>query len=394
MAKVNKKTLSKNIEVGPQRCAVGLVMNLKHARMISAQEEERFRANDDKKKIKNPPQYTRDFTNSSQDLYFRRLLTWYSQTGIQISSWLLIKINKWSYFLSQQWLEMFQENENAKMQTKSGLKKKKISKHLFPHRRLRTMTRTLQSPLSWTWFGPPRWESTPSSSATTGTWQTQHTHGVQNTEACVRDVCLSGRFTSAVVYQGLIMRLGILGGNVYIDFLISGIVEFPAAILILFTIDRIGRRLPFATANIVSGAACLITAFIPESTWYAAVCNSVWDMFTVWNVNVSVADRSRFKLVCSSVCKCTQSQELTMEYNPFFLVSCLMCKKITLINSFTNRLHGTPNHPKGFASLYNVFSTGLFWFKTAVACVGRLGITMAFEIVVFVNTELYPTFIR
>ncbi|KAI5615089.1 solute carrier family 22 member 2 [Silurus asotus] len=108
-------------------------------------------------------------------------------------------------------------------------------------------------------------------------------------------------FTSAVVYQGLIMRLGILGGNVYIDFLISGLVEFPAAILILFTIDRIGRRLPFATANIVSGAACLITAFIPES---------------------------------------------------------------------------------------------MFWFKTAVACVGRLGITMAFEMVVFVNTELYPTFIR
>lgn len=61
------------------------------------------------------------------------------------------------------------------------------------------------------------------------------------------------------------MRLGILEGNVYIDFLISGLVEFPAALLILFTIERIGRRLPFATANFVAGAACLITAFIPDS---------------------------------------------------------------------------------------------------------------------------------
>lgn len=61
------------------------------------------------------------------------------------------------------------------------------------------------------------------------------------------------------------MRLGILGGNVYIDFLISGMVEFPAALLILFTIDRIGRRLPFATANIVAGASCFITAFLPDS---------------------------------------------------------------------------------------------------------------------------------
>uniref|UniRef100_A0A8C4ET24 Solute carrier family 22 member 3 n=1 Tax=Dicentrarchus labrax TaxID=13489 RepID=A0A8C4ET24_DICLA len=112
---------------------------------------------------------------------------------------------------------------------------------------------------------------------------------------------VSSRFTSAVVYQGLIMRLGILGGNVYIDFLISGLVEFPAAFLILFTIERIGRRIPFASANIVAGAACFITALIPDS---------------------------------------------------------------------------------------------MFWFKTVVACIGRLGITMAFEMVVFVNTELYPTFVR
>ena len=73
------------------------------------------------------------------------------------------------------------------------------------------------------------------------------------------------RFTSAIVYQGLIMRVGIAGGNVYIDFLISGLVEFPAAFLILFTIDRIGRRLPFATANIVAGVSCFITAMIPDS---------------------------------------------------------------------------------------------------------------------------------
>ncbi|XP_071324220.1 solute carrier family 22 member 2-like [Trachinotus anak] len=108
-------------------------------------------------------------------------------------------------------------------------------------------------------------------------------------------------FTSAVVYQGLIMRVGIAGGNVYIDFFISGLVEFPAAFFILLTIERIGRRLPFASANIIAGASCIITAFIPDS---------------------------------------------------------------------------------------------MFWFKTVVACIGRLGITMAFEMVVFVNTELYPTFVR
>ncbi|CAO2628727.1 Solute carrier family 22 member 3, partial [Lemmus lemmus] len=108
-------------------------------------------------------------------------------------------------------------------------------------------------------------------------------------------------FTSAVVYQGLVMRLGIVGGNLYIDFFISGLVELPAALLILLTIERLGRRLPFAASNIVAGVACLVTAFLPE---------------------------------------------------------------------------------------------GIPWLRTTVATLGRLGITMAFEIVYLVNSELYPTTLR
>ncbi|OXB57268.1 hypothetical protein ASZ78_007528 [Callipepla squamata] len=108
-------------------------------------------------------------------------------------------------------------------------------------------------------------------------------------------------FTSALIYQGLVMRLGIVGGNLYLDFFISGAVELPAALIILMTIDRIGRRLPFAISNIVAGIACLITAFLPED---------------------------------------------------------------------------------------------IPWFKTTVATLGRLGITIAFEIVYLVNSELYPTTLR
>lgn len=60
------------------------------------------------------------------------------------------------------------------------------------------------------------------------------------------------------------MRLGMVGGNLYIDFFISGLVELPAALLILLTIERLGRRLPFAASNIAAGVACLVTAFLPE----------------------------------------------------------------------------------------------------------------------------------
>ncbi|XP_010629348.1 solute carrier family 22 member 2 [Fukomys damarensis] len=108
-------------------------------------------------------------------------------------------------------------------------------------------------------------------------------------------------FTSSVLYQGLIMHMGLAGGNVYLDFFYSALVEFPAAFIIIFTIDRIGRRYPWAVANMVAGVACLASVFVPDD---------------------------------------------------------------------------------------------LHWLKVTIACLGRMGITMAYEIVCLVNAELYPTFIR
>lgn len=70
------------------------------------------------------------------------------------------------------------------------------------------------------------------------------------------------------------MRLGIVGGNLYIDFFISGVVELPGALLILLTIERFGRRLPFAASNIMAGVACLVTAFLPEGNCPPSGCGS------------------------------------------------------------------------------------------------------------------------
>ncbi|XP_038659852.1 solute carrier family 22 member 2-like [Scyliorhinus canicula] len=108
-------------------------------------------------------------------------------------------------------------------------------------------------------------------------------------------------FASALVYLGLVMRLGILGGNIYINFFISGAVEIPAAIIIILLIDRVGRRFPFAAGNFLAGASCLITATIPDD---------------------------------------------------------------------------------------------LYWLKAVSSSLGKLGITVTFLMVCFVNTELYPTFLR
>ncbi|XP_059796869.1 solute carrier family 22 member 1 isoform X1 [Balaenoptera ricei] len=108
-------------------------------------------------------------------------------------------------------------------------------------------------------------------------------------------------FTSSVLYQGLIMHMGVTGGNLYLDFFYSALVEFPAAFIILITIERFGRLYPLAGSNLVVGAACFLMIFI---------------------------------------------------------------------------------------------SHDLHWLNIVVACVGRMGITLAFQMVCLVNAELYPTFLR
>ncbi|XP_030172587.1 solute carrier family 22 member 1 isoform X1 [Lynx canadensis] len=108
-------------------------------------------------------------------------------------------------------------------------------------------------------------------------------------------------FTSSVLYQGLIMHVGATGANLYLDFLYSALVEFPAAFIILVTAERCGLIRPLALSNLVAGAACLAMVFI---------------------------------------------------------------------------------------------SHDLHWLNITVACVGRMGITIVFQIVCLVNAELYPTFIR
>lgn len=108
-------------------------------------------------------------------------------------------------------------------------------------------------------------------------------------------------FTSAVVYQGLVLRLGLIEGNLYLEFFISALIELPSAFVVLLIIDRIGRCPLFAAGSTVAGVACLVTAFLPK---------------------------------------------------------------------------------------------GIPWLNTAVPILARLGITITFELVYLVNSELYPTTIR
>lgn len=101
------------------------------------------------------------------------------------------------------------------------------------------------------------------------------------------------RFSCSVLYQGLIMHMGATGDNIYLDFFYSSLMEFPAAIIILVTIDRIGRIYPIAASYLVTGAACLLMIFIPHGKLSVLIISQViklWGqccnpLISFWNEN-------------------------------------------------------------------------------------------------------------
>lgn len=69
------------------------------------------------------------------------------------------------------------------------------------------------------------------------------------------------RMVVSMTYYGLSLNTGNLGGDFYVNFLISGVVEFPAYTLCLLLLDRWGRKKCHCSAMLLGGIACLCTIF-------------------------------------------------------------------------------------------------------------------------------------
>ncbi|XP_033741094.1 organic cation transporter protein-like [Pecten maximus] len=71
-------------------------------------------------------------------------------------------------------------------------------------------------------------------------------------------------FVNAMVYYGLSLGTGNLGGDPYINFCIAGAVEIPAYILCVLFLNKLGRRWPLCGTMVVGGISCIISGFVPE----------------------------------------------------------------------------------------------------------------------------------
>ncbi|CAH1238341.1 SLC22A3 [Branchiostoma lanceolatum] len=67
-----------------------------------------------------------------------------------------------------------------------------------------------------------------------------------------------------VVYYGLSLNTSALGGDDYISFFLSGLIEFPALLMSILVIEKWGRRLPHVLFMVGGGVACICTVFVPS----------------------------------------------------------------------------------------------------------------------------------
>uniref|UniRef100_A0A8C5KVQ6 Solute carrier family 22 (organic cation transporter), member 1 n=1 Tax=Jaculus jaculus TaxID=51337 RepID=A0A8C5KVQ6_JACJA len=128
----------------------------------------------------------------------------------------------------------------------------------------------------------------------------------------VKSYLFAREFACAVLYQGLIMHMGATSEDLYMDFFYSALVEFPAAFIILVTIDRVGRIYPMAVSFLVAGVSCLIMILIShELHWLSVTLACLGRMGTtivlqmVCLVNAELYPtfiRNLGVMVCSALC--------------------------------------------------------------------------------------------
>ena len=75
-------------------------------------------------------------------------------------------------------------------------------------------------------------------------------------------------FTASLVYYGLTLNSDVLiPGDLYINFAVCGLLEFPGYIFSALMLIFLGRKIPLSALLFVAGIALLVTVAVPTGRY-------------------------------------------------------------------------------------------------------------------------------
>uniref|UniRef100_A0A8D8UN70 Organic cation transporter protein n=1 Tax=Cacopsylla melanoneura TaxID=428564 RepID=A0A8D8UN70_9HEMI len=92
-------------------------------------------------------------------------------------------------------------------------------------------------------------------------------------------------FSVYLVYYGLVLNLSNIGGDVYVNTVISGLVEIPAIAMSILILLKMGRRRPLCLTTMGAGVACLTTLAFPQGSWMT-ISLAMLGKFAISSANV------------------------------------------------------------------------------------------------------------
>ena len=78
-------------------------------------------------------------------------------------------------------------------------------------------------------------------------------------------------FAAFSTYEGSILNLNNVDGNVYLNFFILALMEIPGSLLGVYLLNKIGRRFSTFGFLLLAGFSCISAAFVPEDVTWAIV---------------------------------------------------------------------------------------------------------------------------
>lgn len=70
------------------------------------------------------------------------------------------------------------------------------------------------------------------------------------------------RFANSLAYYGLTLNTGKLEGNPFLVAFLMALVEIPCYFLVVYLLDKTGRRFLTALFLLIGGGCCMITIFM------------------------------------------------------------------------------------------------------------------------------------